>query len=137
MKTVYLLIGVPGSGKSWVAEQLKDRFSYIANDDYIGKDYLAAVGQRINDSEGPFLIEAPFSISKIKDPLENAGHKVIPIFIIEHEQTLTNRWDERQTPHKARGGHLTRQETYKFRANAWNAYSGNSTAVLQYLEDEV
>lgn len=137
MKTAYLLIGVPGSGKSWVADKIKTRCTYLANDDYIGKDYLAAIGRKINEEPGPFLVEATFSISKIKDPLENAGIKVVPIFIVEHPQTLANRWDERSTPQSARGGHLTRQETYKFRANAWNAFSGNSSEVLNYLEDEL
>jgi hypothetical protein len=137
VKTVYLLIGVPGSGKSWVADKVKSRCTYIANDDYIGKDYIGNVCRKISEEEGPFLVEATFSISRIKEPLENAGHKVIPIFIIEHPQTLTNRWDERGTTQGARGGHLTRQETYKFRANAWNAFSGNSSEVLNYIEDEL
>ena len=45
MKTVYLVVGVPASGKSWVCEQLKDKFEYVHHDGFI---YLKQPGAYLN-----------------------------------------------------------------------------------------
>lgn len=132
---VYLVIGCPCSGKSWVCEQLTTQYSYVRHDDYMNDKPGRYVGEIIGEAKvgiRPVLCETPFSVSQIKDPLEKAGLRVVPVFIIEDAETLGRRYQAREgKPIPA--GHLTRQDTYKLRANAWQAYKGTSLDVRNHL----
>lgn len=133
MKTVILVCGVPGSGKTTLLDQVGDKFERVRNDDHIGGDYVTAIAKAAARGR-PIIAEAPFSISKVKDPLERAGYKVIPVFIVESEPALRSRWAKRGTSEKDQRGHLTRQETYLERARAWGAFAGRGDEVLQHLQ---
>lgn len=137
MQPIYLLIGVPGSGKSWVSAQLTN-FHYVHHDGYIGhinqpKEYVFGILDALKTATKPILAEAPFSISQIKDPLEERGLKVIPVFILEHPHVLHQRYMNREGRNIPQG-HLTRQETYRKRAMEWKAFMGTSSDVLKYLQ---
>jgi hypothetical protein len=139
MNKIYLLAGVPASGKSWICKQLKDQFDYVAHDDYIGKHhdtrYVSAIMRMRDLATKPILIETPFSISKILEPLEQFGCDIEVVFIIEHENTLTFRYLERGgLPYSK--GNLTRQETYLQRAKEGNNFFGTSSEVLEYLKSK-
>lgn len=140
-QTVYMLVGVPASGKSWVAEQLKHKFTYLPHDAHINKQggsgsqtalYLKEIMGNLVKSKKPILIETPFSMSILLDPLTKAKVKVIPVFVIEKPEVLVSRYT-------ARGGadypqsHLVRQETYKSRIPPFRAFSGTSQEVFDYL----
>lgn len=140
VKTVYLVCGVPASGKSWVCQQLTDKFEYVHHDGFVGhinhpEAYVKAVAQAAVSAARPILAEAPFSISSIEQPLTRIGHQVIPFFIIEDEKILRDRY-------KGRGrheehiiqGHLSRQKTFLERALTRGAFYGNSTQVLSRLK---
>lgn len=132
----YMVIGVPGSGKTWVTNQVKDNFCFVHHDAYIGMQgdtYVKEIIKASKTAHKPLLIEAPFSINKIKEPLEKAGIKVEPVFILEHELTLRSRYMQREgkpIPQQ----HITRLETYRKRAKEMNAFSGTSNQVLEYLK---
>ena len=136
LQPVYLVVGCPGSGKSWVCERLKERFTYVHHDLYIkmfGPVYVNEIFKAALTSKKPILAEAPFSISQIKDPLEKHGIRVVPVFIQEDPDVITERYlrrEKRQIPK----GHLTRQETYAQRARAWKAFSGTSDELLEHLK---
>jgi broad-specificity NMP kinase len=148
MRRIYLVVGIPGSGKSWVCENLQCDpdcgWYYIAHDMYQNtEDYLRVTEAVVKVSEQRVVIETPFSISKIKDPLEAKGYQVVPVFIIEASETVTKRYIERFEKKsredkakalKAMQGNLTRQETYKKRAQELKAFSGTSSEVLEYLK---
>lgn len=143
-KKVYLVVGVPGSGKSWVANQLKDKFTYVHHDGFIGhinhpEVYVKEITKAASTSDKPILAEAPFSISQIKDPLEKEGLSVEPVFILEDPRTLKQRYetDKNRDGKPLPKGHLTRMETYRSRAKEWGAFSGNSTQVLEHLKNKV
>lgn len=136
MKPVYLVIGVPSSGKSWIASQLTS-FTYVHHDGYIGhinqpRVYVKEIVKQAMVSDKPILAEAPFSISQIKDPLEARGIKVIPVFIIEDHKVLNDRYWERERKPIPQG-HLTRQQTYKKRATEWKSFMGTSSECLEFL----
>lgn len=131
--TIYLIVGVPGSGKSFVCEQLEDKFEYIRNDDYIGSSYVEAIKATACAAGRPLLIEAPFSISQVKDPLEASGYKVVPIFILEEPHVVSHRYMAR-TGKAIPKGHLTRMNTYRERAEAWGSFAGTSAQVLAHLK---
>lgn len=136
MKKIYMVIGCPGSGKSWVCDQLKELFDYVHHDLYMGMTgdpYVKAIMKRSVDAKKPLLIEAPFSISQIKDPLEQMGFEITPVFIQEDHAVIADRYRQRENKEIPKG-HLTRQETYRQRAEAWNAFKGTSNEVLEHLK---
>lgn len=131
----YLVIGCPGSGKSWVCDQLKDKFNYIPHDDFKDADdgaYAGAIIKAAKEVDQPLLIETPFSISQLKEPLEKAGVDVVPVFIQEYPITIETRYKAREGKHIPRG-HITRQATYLKRAKEWSAFQGTSEQVLEHL----
>jgi shikimate kinase len=135
--TIYLVVGVPGVGKSWVCEQLKAKFLYLRHDDYIGRPerdaYLSAILRASEALEKPVLIEAPFSVSQIKEPLERMRRTVVPVFIVEDRKTLAERYMRREN-RPIPQGHLTRQDTYQKRATEGGHFQGTSTQALAYLQ---
>lgn len=131
MTRVYLLVGVPCSGKSWVCEQLKAKYEYIPHDAHIGGDYIAEIRDRAATTTKPLLIETPFSMSQILNQLQDFD--VTPVFIVEELSTLQTRYMEREGK-SFPTGHVTRQQTYIDRALTVGAFAGDSSAVLHHLE---
>lgn len=128
---IYLLVGVPSSGKTWVCNQIKANYNFIPHDDYLKGGYIEAIVKEI-PSDKPLLIEAPFSISQTTTPLEAVGHKVTQVFIIEPEDTLKERYmarEGRNIPPQ----HMTRQKTYLKRAIEGGHFYGTSSQVLEHL----
>lgn len=138
MNQVFLVVGVPGSGKSWVCEQLTEKYTYIPHDAHIGEDYVIAIVNASRDAIAPLLIEAPFSISQIKDPLDHAGFLVECVFILDEPSVIIARYERQES----RGGkpfppvHLKRMQTYAKRAASCGAFSGTSEEVLNYLKNK-
>lgn len=133
MLPIYMVIG---SGKSWVCEQLTELFHYVRHDSSIGGDYLAEIKRQAKLATKPLLIETPFSVSQIKDPLEEAGFRIVPVFIQEHPDVIRQRYREREFKNIPEG-HLARQATYAQRACNWDAFEGTSAQVLAYLRNAV
>lgn len=134
MKQVYLIIGTPGSGKTWVCKQLEDRFDYLAHDDFPDdKSYVAAVKRLEDIADKPILIETPFSVSNVMGPLVDHGMAVTPVFIIETAEITMLRYAQREGKAIIKG-HLTRIETYKKRAVELSAFSGTSQEVLEHMK---
>jgi hypothetical protein len=139
-REVTMLVGVPGSGKTWITKRLKDKYSVVEHDNHINdknqpEAYVAAIKEAAEKSTRPLLIEAPFSISQIKEPLEAADFLVRPVFIIEDPLVVSLRYlrrDRRMIPK----GHLTRMQTYAQRAKATNSFYGTAEQVLQHLQGQ-
>lgn len=134
---IYMVVGCPGSGKSWVCDQLKDKFTYLNHDGYIHLkqpgSYVKAILEKAEDSSKPILIEAPFSISQTKDPLEDKGYDVECVYIIEDHNIISDRYKKRERK-DIPPGHLTRQNTYLQRAKDSKAFTGTSDEVLKHLQ---
>lgn len=134
---IYLVVGVPGSGKSWVCEQLQDKFEYIHHDGYIYLKepgaYVRVILEKAPTATKPILIEAPFSIRETMEPLVNEGYSVTPVFIIEHPNVVAERYANREGKPIPQG-HLTRMNTYRQRALEHGAFMGSSSQVFEYLK---
>jgi hypothetical protein len=139
-KTIYLVVGAPGSGKTWVTNQLKEKFHLIHHDGYI---YLKEPGAYVREvlkqaknynGKVPLLIEAPFSVRQTVEPIEQAGFKVVPVFITEDAKTHSDRYRARENKEIPKG-HLTRTETYKARAEEGGHFHGTSAEVLDHLNN--
>jgi hypothetical protein len=137
-KHVVLLAGVPASGKSWVCEQLASRFLYVPHDDFMdapGDAYVRHIFHAARTQDRPVLAETPFSVSKIREPLEAHGLFVTVVYLRESERVLRERWHARglvSAPTIA--GHVKRQETYRVRALETGAFMGTSAQVLTHLQ---
>jgi len=57
---IYLLVGAPGAGKSWVANQLLNKFHYVSFDGNSKKDHLTLLRQPLSR---PFIYDPTFKIS--------------------------------------------------------------------------
>lgn len=134
---MYLVVGCPGSGKSWVCEQLKSKFHYIHHDGFIYLKepgaYLRAIFDQAPNATRPILLEAPFSISQTMEPLVNAGYSVTPVFIIEEPGIVAERYANREGKPIPQG-HLTRMNTYRQRAMEGGHFMGTSAQVFEHLK---
>lgn len=136
-----MVVGCPGSGKSWVCEQLRDRFHYVPHDFYIDQGdsaYLLAIKHAVQHGDGrPLLIETPFSMSALEAPLNATGRvRIVPVFIQEPAGVIEERYMKREGK-PIPLGHIARQRTYAARASERNAYAGTSAQVLEYLKHAV
>lgn len=134
---IYLVIGVPGSGKSYCCEKVADKFEYVHHDGFIFLKqpgaYVRAVLDAAAKATKPLLIEAPFSISETVNPIVAAGYEVRHVFIIEPREVVAMRYLRREGKHIPKG-HLTRMDTYAERAKAMATFAGTSSEVLEYLK---
>ncbi len=136
MQTVYLLVGVPGSGKTWVLDRLPpDKFTIIRNDDFIDcmPEHTPAIVNASRAGGRPVICDVPFSMSMVTVPLGDAGVPMKAVYLIEDVNHLLLRWHERKTKQSAQDGHLTRQQTYQLRAMTSDAPCGTSDEMLEYL----
>lgn len=137
---IYMLVAVPGTGKTWVMDQVTEQFKQVRHDEYIGlgtEAYVEAIQEAAQKAMKPVLIEAPFSISEVKDPLTEAGFKVIPLVIAESPGTLAYRYEtdpSRSGPIPK--GHLTRMGTYLQRAKQFGWFVGTTEQVLDHLKNQ-
>lgn len=135
MKPIYLVCGVPGSGKSWVCEQLGDKYNYLSHDSFIGMPkhaYQNALIKLARSSDKPVLGDVPFMISILIENLKASNATVIPYFVIENPLTTRTRYEAREGK-PIPPQHLTRIATVKQRAIQYRAPKGTSTEVLALL----
>lgn len=135
---IYLLVGVPCSGKSWVADQVREKVLYLEHDAYIGskfhvEDYLEDILELAPISAKPLLIETPFSVSSYIGPLIQAELPYKLLYICEDRYTLADRYMEREDKDIPKG-HLSRNRTYIERALATGDFVGTSEEVLKELK---
>lgn len=134
---VFALIGVPGSGKTWITSQIAHKFHFIHHDGFsVLKQpglYLQTILEEAPSATKPILIECPFSVSEVVGPLEAAGYTVKQIYIVpEPEVAAVQYWRREGRPIPK--GHLTRLETYRQRAAQVGTFAGDSSQVLEYLK---
>lgn len=133
---VCMVCGVPGSGKSWVCEQLTDAFEYVRNDDYFeDEDGRFAAMLALMDSQKPILTDCPFAERVLREHLEYASFTVKPYFIIEPAHVVGARYRKR-TGHPLPKSAVTRCASIINRADEWGAPRGTSEQVLQMLRIE-
>jgi len=133
LPTVYLLVGAPASGKSWVANQLIDKFDYISYDGNRKKTHLDLL--RVPSTK-PKLYDPTFKISTVIRRHSDEFNFII-VAIQEDEPTLRARMAER-------GGKWTdtimkrnEQVRKRFEKYGNDGFIGNSSDVLVYLSSLV
>lgn len=133
MQTVILLVGTPGVGKSWVAAQLRNKYNVLEHDNFKHGGYADAIVNAAKLGKKPVLANTPFGMSSIVAALTDAGITVVPVFIVEADNVVAQRYMQREGKPIPKG-HVTRQRTYLERAKALGAFVGTSSEVLEYLQ---
>jgi len=127
LPSLYILSGAAGSGKSWVANQLTDKFNYVSYDSVPKKDHLTL----LKESKIPSLYDINTGVSTFTRRYgSQLDHHVV--VIIEDEDTISKRLRER-------GGSMTDHLRKRMRriqkiADQYAEFSGTSLEVLNYLK---
>lgn len=135
-RTIDLIVGCPGAGKTWVADRLKDRYELVHHDLYAGMTgdrYVKAIKAAAASTTRPILAEAPFSVSETRRPLERAGLDVRLVCIQEDPRVIARRYQSREG-RPIPQGHLTRQNTYREMTEKAGGFIGTSRQVLDHLK---
>jgi shikimate kinase len=139
---IYIVAGVPGSGKSWVCEQLTQDFQYLRHDGWAQRKtvtnntYLENYSKELVAasliSKKPVLGDCPFAERLLKENLLfHGGHPTFLFLTVEPDQ-LIERYVERMKPLPK--GHLTRARSMNHRAKEWKSFYGSSDDVLTKLK---
>lgn len=129
MHKVILMVGVPCSGKSWVAKNARG-VKYIPHDLYNRHDYYqelvkATLGNRI------VLAEAPFNAQELVDRLERTGVKVEQWLVTASLETLVKRYFAREGKLYPKQ-FITNRERYETCRGRFS-FAGTSDQVLMRL----
>jgi gluconate kinase len=165
MQPIILVCGVPGSGKSFASRQVIDRFHYVPHDrcwvhpEKEGWDpatewtadmkdetrwfqgaksnHLETLVRAAKIAKRPVITECPHGERVLRDQLEEAGIRVIPVFVVEDPDVVANRYEAREGKACPKNV-ITRATTILERAEEWaeeyGAFYGSSAEVLNYLK---
>ena len=131
--TIYLLIGAPGAGKSWVAKQLTHKFKYVSYDENPKKDHLTLLRQ---PTDKPIIYDPTFKISTF---IRRHSHEfdIRLVAIRESEDTLRERIESRGgkwTPTIAKRNLDVQKRFEKYGSGG---FIGTSEEVLRYLDSVI
>lgn len=141
MQDIWLLCGVPGSGKSWVCRQLTQRFNYIPHDEHITpgqrgvspiEKHKFALIYAAKEGMKPVIGECPFMMSVMIEELRKLGATVHPVFVLEPAHVIKERYEKRENKPIPQQ-HLTRVNSIAGDARKYGEYSGSSGDVLAYM----
>lgn len=124
---LFLIAGCPASGKSWVCNQLTDKFNYVSYDK-VNKNYH--VYELLKNNSKPLLYDPTIKISTFTKRYRHLFN-VRLIVIVEPEEVIKQRM-------LSRGGQIT--DTIKRRIKRMCnlskdcEFSGTSNEVLEYLK---
>jgi hypothetical protein len=130
-KNVIIICGVTASGKTWICEQLTNKFQYVPHDDHIKGNIVKAIERM--DNEKPIITECPFGETKLTEALKNRGFITHPYFIIEPLNTLDIRYFNR-TGKPLPKNQATRSKYLIDRALEWDCPHGSSEEILTMLQ---
>jgi group I intron endonuclease len=130
LPTIYLLIGAPAAGKSWVARQLLDKFEYVSYDGNRKKDHLDLLRASSNKVK---IYDPTFKISTIIRRHSDEFNFIV-VGIYESEEVLRARMAGREG--KWTDTILKRNEVVKMRFLKYGngGFIGTSDEVLDYLK---
>lgn len=137
MSSIYLVCGVPGSGKTWVLNQINVlNVKVIHHDDYLDyspEKYAMLLVEALKTHD-KVVADCPLFISAIIATINDINISIKPIFIIEDAHTIKTRYEQRE--HRSiPKQHLSRIPTLVKRAQEYKAFMGTSEQVLNKLKE--
>lgn len=135
LQPVYLLCGVPGSGKTWCAKQVAHLAEYIPHDQFY-ENHGHEILKRVQQVTLPIVTECPFAERELRARLEKFGVKVKPYFVIEDPHIVIERYQKREGKRPGQNV-ITRATTIVKRAEEWGCPMGSSDEILELLKQEL
>lgn len=130
-QTIHLLIGAPGAGKSWVANQLLDKYEYISYDND-KKNYLNLFRASSNK---PKLYDPTFKVSTIIRAHADEFNFIV-VCISESDDTLKSRIEKRGGKWTDTISKRNIQMRKRYNKYGTNGFIGTSDEVLVYLREK-
>lgn len=127
---VYLIAGQSGAGKTWVANQLKDKFTGVYSNDRDGHE--KSVAAMLDDLSGTYIYETPVYVSTF---INKNQHQldIRLVVILEEEEVVKARLAARSGSQLA--AISRRNVRFKNMVTKYNAvFSGTSQDCLSYLQ---
>lgn len=129
--TIYLLVGAPAAGKSWVANQLTNKFTYISYDENNKGEHLTLL--RSAPSNRAIIYDPTFKISTIiRRHSDEFDFKLIAIQ--ESEDILKARIAERKGTWTDTIMKRNTQISKRYEKYGADGFLGTSEEVLEYLQ---
>lgn len=132
MRIVYLVCGVSGSGKTWVCEQVADKFHYVPHDMYPLSLATECAYRADLYRDKAIITECPFAERVLRDTFIQRQFIVHPYFVIEAPNTCAERYLKREGKPIQKAA-LTRASTIVDRAIEWGAPYGTAEEILEML----
>lgn len=130
MQPIYLVCGVPGSGKTWVCSQLSSKYNWVPHDENMSRITFTLWNEAQKDK--PVITEVPFAERKLRDDLQKLDLKVRPYFIVEPVEVVRQRYMQREGMPLSKA-FATRCSSIIMRAIEWKAPYGTSSQILTML----
>lgn len=129
---LFILIGAPGTGKTWLCDKLSNDFNIISSDRMRG-DIDSAVSEALKDSK-PVIVDLPFRIKAFIERWRARVPDCVVVALVEEESVHKIRL-------AMRGGELTKSVKRRIVRinNIFNRYgniSGNQSYLINRLEYE-
>lgn len=131
MFDIILICGVPGSGKTWVCEQLADSYRYVPQSDHF-KNHFETLVKTARTPGETIITEVPFGERDLRDKLLAADLTVRVVFVVESIEVLVDRYYHREKRPLSQSS-ITRADHINQRALEWNCFAGTSQQVLDHL----
>lgn len=131
---IYVLVGVPASGKSYVCEKLKDKFVVCEHDKVPSRQLYTAAVSALAHGGKTVIAEAPFNAQELVSALIARRHTV-------HQVLVTASLPELEQRYLLRAG---KSYPPNFRTNHYRylaaphrfLFSGTGDAVVAYLSSK-
>lgn len=137
MARVYLLCGPPGCGKTWVSEQIAEKFNFLIHEEYPIEQYQTALLNASWISEKPVLGNLPFRCGVVIDFLKSKNVDTKAIYVVEPYDTVARRFIEREGRERFSGWHKKNIRHQNKRAAQRADFAGTAEEVLNYMRKEV
>jgi hypothetical protein len=136
MAKVFLVCGVPGSGKSWVLKHFVNTMHYDHHFNTPRKEYAAKLAAKAKENPSFSLIaDCPLGISEIVEHIRALGVEVEPVFVVATPEVIAKQYFQREGRPIPKQ-HIGRLATIRQRIAEYKAFSGDSNEVLRYLVDK-
>ncbi len=132
-KDIFLICGVPGSGKTWVSEQLKDQYEYVPHDKHPIESYGSVLASAAKTATKPIIAECPFRMSQLIEELKAKNVSVNPYFIVEMAKTVRERYEKRESKPIPKQ-HISAIGKLRGTADKYKAITGTSDEIHRYLK---
>lgn len=133
---IFLVCGVPGSGKTWVLKHFTNVIHYDAHFSTPRLEYAKRIVKQYKDTTSFVVADCPLGISEIMNELLRSKVPVTLCAIIEAPEVVTLRYFQREGKSIPKQ-HLSRIKTIVDRCIQYKGVRGTSQQILEYIQTQL